>query len=117
MNNIYFVLSEILECGGLTGEPPENYRIAEIVIAKNRSQAIYLALQEDDCEYWNDVKGYPKFRTELKLKNVPYNPQVIKENVCDFLKLNNFRMLEGYFWSFKSEFMDYSNYIEVDNED
>jgi hypothetical protein len=89
-------------------EPPETYRISELVIARSRSQAIYLALQEDPEEIWDDVKYFPKFRTELKLKNVPFESQVIKEgkNVVEFLGVDK-SFIQEYFWSFHDELIDY----------
>lgn len=105
MNNVYFVLSEPLMSIGTMYESPETYRIAEVVIAKSRSQAIYLALQEDH-EIWNDVRDFPKFRTELKLKNVPFESQVIRGDVVKFLKLDK-SFIQGYFWLFRDEYIDY----------
>lgn len=105
MNNVYFVLSEPLVSIGTMFEPPETYRIAEVIIAKSRSQAVYLALQEDQ-EIWNDVREFPIFRTELKLKNVPFESQVIKGDVVKFLGIDK-SFIQGYFWLFRDEYIDY----------
>lgn len=71
---LYLVVSEQLEdvvcedasVGACHVEP---YCICELVVARNRAQATYLAWQHDRPPSQN-VGDKPKFRTETKVRNV-----------------------------------------------
>jgi len=51
----------------------EDYRIAELVVARNHSQARYLAFKKDACgcgQMWPGITEMPKFAVRLKEKDV-----------------------------------------------
>jgi len=62
--NIYLVVSEELRT---FQRPIETYCIAELVRAKNASQARYLAWKNDIDSYTGYIKDMPKFQTRTKL--------------------------------------------------
>ncbi len=67
--NLYLVVSEELTCGGIYS-PPGYYTIAELVIARTRSQARYHALKTDrDFTYWS-IRDWPKCQVRLKRQGV-----------------------------------------------
>jgi len=76
MNNLYLVVSQELSYVAVIdpeiGGPREYYRIAELVVARNHSQARYLAWQADKDGYaWTyDFCEIPKFAVRLKEKDV-----------------------------------------------
>lgn len=84
MPNLYLVVSEELKNYGSYWIPPEYYCIAELVVAKNKSQAIYLAWKNDKDSFTNDMKDKPKFSCKLKQKNVNEPIGIIKD------KYNNY---------------------------
>lgn len=76
MMNLYLVVSESLsevvwedwfnQVGHIEG-----YRIAELVIARNRRQAKYLAWKADKSTFFSgDISEMPKFSTRIKRKDV-----------------------------------------------
>ena len=65
--NLYLAVSEILSCDIEDGGW---YRIAELVVARNRAQATYLAWKTDHREFSYDLRDKPKFQTRLKGKGV-----------------------------------------------
>lgn len=81
MPNIYFVLSEVIEdfVSYLSLDPPENYCIAKMVVAKNHSQAKYLAWKNDKDFEPNDLRAMPKFRCNLRKKDVNLPIGVIRD--------------------------------------
>ena len=76
--NIYYVLSEGLWTDGCSDppEPPEPYRICELVVARSRSQAQYLAYKQDQEPYMFDVRDIPKMRA-IKLGEVEHEPGIV----------------------------------------
>ncbi len=74
--NLYLVASEPLEtvvCEDWFARAchRESYRITELVVARNRSQATYLAWKNDrDSYYPGDIREKPKFRSEIKARDV-----------------------------------------------
>jgi len=80
MNNLYLVVSEELQ----DHRPPYDwYRIAELVIAKNHSQARYLAWKTDTGNTYSsfspDLRDMPKFSCRLRLKGVDMEPCVVSD--------------------------------------
>lgn len=69
--NLYFVLSEQMEYRYSYWEPPEPYRIVELVVARNRGQAKYLAIQNDKEHTSSPVSDYPKLSVRLLVKDLP----------------------------------------------
>ena len=75
--NLYLVVSEEIEdiewedwFNG-TGHL-ENYRIAELVVARSHAQARYLAWKQDDAgTTWPLIEDMPKFAVRLKRRNTP----------------------------------------------
>jgi hypothetical protein len=72
--NVYFVLSEtltatipILDDG--TG-PEEQYAICELVAARSRSQARWMAWKTDKHSWTGDPADMPRFNTQLLRKGV-----------------------------------------------
>jgi len=78
--NLYLVISEALS--GLGLDPPESYRIAEIVNARNRSQAKWLAWKTDK-DFDGDVKEMPHFSVNLKIKNTELQKPMVVTNQID----------------------------------
>lgn len=75
MSNLYLVVSEQLTTvvwedwfNGVGHEEP--YCIAELVTARSRSQATWLAWKHDKNSFTGDVRDKPRFRCECKRKNV-----------------------------------------------
>ena len=68
MFNLYLVVSEDLQNYGDYYNPPDIYCIAELVVARNYSQARYLAWKTD--YYFGDFIDMPKFQVRIKRKNV-----------------------------------------------
>jgi len=74
--NLYLAVSEELSCIDVIdpeiGGPTVYYRIAELVVAENHSQARYLAWQSDKDGYaWTyDFNEMPRFAVRLKEKGV-----------------------------------------------
>lgn len=74
--NLYLVISEELEYHAIIdpeiGGPWEPYWIAELVVARNHSQARYLAWKADryGCRWDYDLREMPKFAVRLKEKGV-----------------------------------------------
>lgn len=71
MNNIYLVVSEVIKdystnCCSL--DPPEDYRIVGLVVARNNAQAKYLIWKNDDSFEIGDMTAMPRFRT-MKVSN------------------------------------------------
>ena len=66
--NLYLVVSEDLTDCSWGFEPPEKYRICELVNARNKSQATYLAWQNDGNSGY-DFRDKPKFSTSIKIKD------------------------------------------------
>jgi hypothetical protein len=74
--NLYVVLSEELSRSvpGWEREdfsPREDYRIYELVVARNRSQARWLAWQADENNLGPDPRAMPKFSVRITGHNVP----------------------------------------------
>lgn len=55
---VYVVLSEEITSGGYS-EPPEYWRIAEIVAAKTHTRARWLALKANRQDY-SDIRDWPR---------------------------------------------------------
>lgn len=87
MMNLYLVISEQLEDHGDWYEPPEIYCIAELVVARNRSQAKYLAWKQDKNSFYPGyfIDEMPKFRINLKMKGLE-GPARIVSNDTKFLE-------------------------------
>jgi len=85
--NLYLVVSEELTeticedwyVGACHEEP---YRIAELVVARNNSQARWLAWRADRNSFDGDMRDMPKFRTKCQCKNVD-GPARIVSSECD----------------------------------
>lgn len=66
--NLYLVISEELHIYPRGLEPPEDYRICDLVVARNHSQARYLAWKNDrDSFYADDLREMPKMAVRLKM--------------------------------------------------
>jgi hypothetical protein len=81
--NLYLVVSQDeLRTHGSNYEPPEYYYLTELVIAKNPSQARYLAWKEDRGNFYPDylIEEMPKFHTSLKLKGLEGPARVISQD-------------------------------------
>ena len=74
MLNLYLVVSEELQTWGGWYGPPEFYCIAELVVARNRSQARYLAWKTDYS--FGDFRDMPRFRVNIKKKDVEGPPRL-----------------------------------------
>jgi hypothetical protein len=87
MMNLYLAVSEQLtyvECEDpfVNACHEEPYCIAELVVARNRSQATYLAWQHDNVEQHtrsHDMRDKPKFRVELKERDVEGPPRIASD--------------------------------------
>jgi hypothetical protein len=79
--NIYFVLSELIEdfVPSLSLDPSEDYYIAQLVVAETPGQAKYLAWKNDKSFVPNDLREIPKFRCNLKYKNVDMPIGIIED--------------------------------------
>lgn len=109
--NIYLVVSEtlyekvpILDYGE---GPLEPYRICELVNAKNKSQATYLAWKKND-KHGYGFRDKPRFRTSVKMKDTEINTPCI---VTDFIskiseKFGKDNKMDNWvddFWNLKNE--------------
>jgi hypothetical protein len=86
MMNLYLVVSEPLtyvECedASVNACHEESYCIAELVVARNRSQATYLAWKPDPEMFSDDMRDKPKFRCELKRKDVEGPARIASDEV------------------------------------
>lgn len=99
MLNLYLVVSEQLENYGDWYEPPETYCIAELVVARNYSQARYLAWKTD----WSsgDFRDMPRFRVNIKKKNIEGPPRLASE---EYSSLEDERL-----WYFNDELRKMNN--------
>ena len=83
--NLYIVASEtmyetipILDDGSGPSEP---WAICDLVIARNRRAAEYLAWKSSEDNYFNyDMRDKPKFQTQTLAKNVGAKPRIVSEN-------------------------------------
>lgn len=105
--NIYLCVSEDLGgCYSTLGiDPPEPYVIAQIVNARNASQAKYLAWKSDKKSE-SDIREMPKFRCELKIKDSGIKEAKVITDIIE--KLANeleFDGIYGYLWSFREDLM------------
>jgi len=81
--NLYLVVSEMLtyiewEDWTVNAGHYENYAITELVVARNNSQARYLAWQTDgDFSY--DFRDMPKFRTRCQIKGVDGPARIVSD--------------------------------------
>ena len=79
--NIYLVVSESLKTivwedwFNYVGHE-ESYCIAELVIAKSRGQAKWLAWKSDE-DFTGDPRDMPKFSVKIRAKNVEGPPRII----------------------------------------
>lgn len=69
--NLYLVVSETLETvvcedSSVNACHIEPYHIVELVVARSRGQARYLAWKSDKDSFSHDICEIPKFRVELK---------------------------------------------------
>lgn len=88
--NLYLVVSEPLEAVvwedwfNRVGHI-EPYCIAELVVARSRSQAKYLAWRTDkETFYPSDIREMPKFNVCLKWHDVVGPPRIATEEYDDF---------------------------------
>jgi len=90
--NLYLVLSEELTYGatydsmGGPIEPPGEYCICELVVARSRAQATYLAWQADPGSggFTYNMQDKPKFKTRLKLKNVDGPARIASKEIAEY---------------------------------
>jgi len=74
--NLYLVVSEEIyhvewEDVSVSAGHREDYRIAELVVARSHAQAKYLAWRADkDGDTWPSVEDMPKFAVRLKRQDV-----------------------------------------------
>ncbi len=67
--NLYLVVSEeLIHYPADRYEPPEHYRIAELIVARSHGQARWLAWSMEDGP--GDVRDMPKFAVRLKERRV-----------------------------------------------
>lgn len=101
--NLYLVVSEKLvdivwEDWTVNAGHYEPYAIAELVVARNNSQARYLAWKTDS-DFCYDMSEMPRFRTELKLRDVDGPARVVTDE--DGYKGDRLGL-----WAFKDEVDD-----------
>jgi len=84
MMNLYLCISEevntvvpVLDYG--VG-PIEYYHIAELVVARNRGQAKWLAWINDKDQYWLTIRDMPRFSVRIKAKNVEGEPRIVSDD-------------------------------------
>jgi len=80
-NNLYLVVSDwITELGGHAGEG----RVADLVIARNPSQARYLAWRPVGSPHrysWgSDLRDMPRFQVRLKRKGIDREPGIVSND-------------------------------------
>lgn len=63
------MVSEELQSYGDYNDPPDIYCLAELVVARNRSQARYLTWMTD-WSFGGSFVDMPKFKVRIKRKNV-----------------------------------------------
>ena len=82
--NLYLVVSEELEYivwedWFVGAGHRENYRIADLVVARSHAQARYLAWKDDpDGDTFPTIEDMPKFAVRLKRKDVDGPARVLK---------------------------------------
>jgi len=64
-NHLYRVMSE---------------QSTELVIAKNRSEACYLAWRKDKRRFGHDIKDMPRFATYRIVKNISHKSAIVSDN-------------------------------------
>ena len=76
MNNLYIVVSETLTyiepVLDFNQGPLESYRIVELVIARNHSQARMVAARHGDVNYTGRVQELPRISVRQLAKRLPY---------------------------------------------
>lgn len=85
--NLYLCVSETIHDFGSNLDPPEDYIIADLVVARNRSQARYLSWKNEDGT--NALMEIPKYQTLIKARNIDAEPKVITDYWKEFCKKNN----------------------------
>ena len=76
MNNLYIVVSETLTyiepVLDFNQGPLEDYRVVELVIARNHSQARMVAAKHGDVDYTGRVQELPRMSVRQLTKRLPY---------------------------------------------
>ena len=80
MMDLYLVVSEGMTAWESHYEPPEWYCIAELMVARNRSQARYLAWKADRNSFSYDFGDMPKFKIRLRIRDFPGSERVVSED-------------------------------------
>lgn len=78
--NLYLVVSETLSGDVWIDEwirVPEDYRIAELIIAKSRSQAKYLAWKNDKHSFTNDMRDMPAMQCQIKERDLDHEAGIV----------------------------------------
>jgi hypothetical protein len=91
--NLYLVVSEVLTYGatydreGGPIEGPGEYCIVDLVVARSRAQATYLAWQADpdSRSLVYDIRDKPKFRTRLKIRGVDGPARIASNEHGDYI--------------------------------
>ena len=78
--NIYEVVSETLYLAGAYMEPDEPYCIAQLVAARNPSQARYIAWNSDRETFCYDLLEMPRFSVHIRLKNQEIPSGIVTED-------------------------------------
>jgi len=78
MNNLYLVVSEELWSAGEDwDDPPEHYRLAELVVARSHGHARMLVWKTDGGP--GDIRDMPKFAVRLKKKGVEGLARIVSD--------------------------------------
>lgn len=96
--NLYLVVSEWLQTQGHYDppEPPEDYRIADLVVAGSPGQATYMAWK-NDRDSWtrrSTIGDKPRFQVRLKAKGVPGPARIASDEYTD---------TDGMYWVLDAE--------------
>lgn len=83
--NLYLVVSEPLvayiPCAD--SSYPEDYCIAELVVAETRDKAKYMAWKNDRDSFNHDIREMPKMQVRLKVKDVKGPARIASDEYGD----------------------------------
>lgn len=79
--NVYTVLSEQLVAHHYTA-PPEPWNIFATVVARNRSQARYLAWKDSGDDSYPDMRDMPSMSCKKILEGVEGPPRIVTDELC-----------------------------------
>lgn len=116
MNKVYLIVSEELTDSSIANlDPPEHYNIFAAVVARSTPQAKYLVWTHKEKLASPDVRDMPRFYSELKLKNVPFEPQVLSD-IDPAFDLQVDESCNDWLLTFKEDFLDYAYHQKIEEE-